>query len=847
LSRSCCRVALALAWALAACTALPAIEIGECGNGVIEPPEDCDGFAVEGGAACLPKGAVGECHLSCSRSAEGPNGCPEGWGCDLSGICRRPSGGFEPPQELEVGSASLLVSADFDADGRADVLSAERPTPAGVTRIQIHYFDALGAPAETRLFPHRIFIPSLSDINGDRSRDLVFTDSSIGVLLGRDDRSMVPETFSSYRISGTSLRTCSVIDQQVQQQTGFVALAELDGVAGVYVSDASNGGLPRLLAALPFSIDALVGDPANGDLIEGSGSPCREVVVAALGQTEFTMLDVCAPGAAGEVLWRPQAPAQVVALDPPEPIAHAPLVVDMNGDGHLDVLVGSAERAFVAYGDGQSLAPAVPLTLAPANAPEPVTTVPMPLAAGDVSGDGVVDFVFDRALVLTSPSLLTPGGTDYETTVVGDQGPFTAAAIADLNANGLLDIIAVSSEYPGIRFFNGTGSTNPVSVDIPTSRPSERLALGDFDGNQVLDVALTQGEANGAAEEVLIAFGSALAPPSPPVAVARLGSVAQLALYTEGNIGHLLLCSDEGSGPERQGALALLVGSGERLPMALYELKTFATDRSVNGALGVRAAGGAFLGVGPGDVLALGIPPAPAAPAIEFWLLPELVRTTGSPTRLAGSLPPEARPLSDVSEIPISLALAAADVDGDARDEALLAMPVMDDEHCALFTSRVERDRVEHLAELVVAEPCAQIQLQPVQADADGRLDVAWLTARADGSEPRVSIFYNDGLGGFSSERRSVAGPPTVSPLAFALLPGSPARGTSLALATPTGVELRAIDLASLALGEPETLLDVQGATGVTAGDLNGDGAFDLAAAVDGNLMILGATLEDAL
>jgi hypothetical protein len=831
---------LAAGVALSACVELPVVGSGECGNGVIEPPEDCDGFGIDGGAVCLPKGAIGECHLSCSRLDDGASGCPPGWGCGVGGICRRPTGGFEPPRELDVGTATQLASADLDGDGHADVLSMERPNPFGVTRLKVHYFDDQGASAETRVFSHLLVTPALAEMNGDGRRDLVFTDGSVGMLLGRSDRSMVPETFSSYRIPNTTLRTASVTDHEVQDTTGFVVLVEIDGVAGAYVPDIANGGVPRRLATLSSPIDALVGDPVDADVIEGQASPCREVVVAVRGDSQLTMLDVCTRGDDGNVVWRPEAIVRVVTLDPPEPIVHAPLMVDMNADGHLDVLVGTAERAFVAYGDGQALASAVPLRVSGANVPEPVE-IPMPLAAGDVTGDGVVDFVFPSGFALSSPSIATPGGTDYTDVVIGGQGPFSAALIADLNANGFPDIVAASALYPGLSFFNGTGTRDVTFFAIPTSRPAERLAIGDFDGDLIQDVALTQSDADDTADEVLIAFGAPFGPPLPPVAVARLGRVDQLARYEEEKVSHLILSSNEGSGADRRGALTLLAGSGDRVPLALYELTTFALDSSVNGASAARVIGGAFLGTTPGDVLALGFRDLLANPGLEFWLLPELTRSAGSPTLLTGAWPADARPVRGNAE-GLSLGFAAADVDGDGRDEALLATPVLDDEHCGLHVLRVEADHVELLAQLIVADPCALIELLPAQVDADGRIDVAWLTARADGGARRVSIFWNDGAGGFSSERRTLLNEPLAAPQAFALLPESPARGPSLVVATPSGLELRSLD--GRGLGAAEPLLDVSGVTGLTAGDLNGDGTVDLAAAVRGNLTLLGAALE---
>jgi hypothetical protein len=467
----------------------------------------------------------------------------------------------------------------------------------------------------------------------------------------------------------------------------------------------------------------------------------------------------------------------------------------------------------------------------------------MPLAAGDLSGDGVVDFVFPQGFTLSSPSLTAPGQSDYTDFPIAGLGPFTAAAVADFNANGFPDIVAASALYPGLSFFNGTGTAEVTFFAIPTSRPAERLAIGDFDGDLVLDVAITQSDADDTADEVQIAFGVPFGPPPPPVPVARLGRIDQLARYDQAGLSHLILSSDEGSGPDRRGALALLAGSGDRVPLALYDLTTFAADTSTNGASAVRTIGGAFLGTTPGDVLALAYQEQalPANEAPEFWLLPELTSSVGSPIRLSSTWPADAHPvLGDLEGL--SLAVATADVDGDGRDEALLATPMTDDEHCGLHVLRIERDRVELLAQVVVPDPCALLELSPVDVDGDDRVDVAWLSARADGGDRRVSIFWNDGAGGFSSERRTLLNEPLAAPQAFAFLPQSPMRSPSLVLATPSGLELRALD--ARALGAAEPLVDLSGVTGLTAGDLNGDGTVDLAAAVRGNLVLLGAALE---
>jgi hypothetical protein len=142
-----------------------------------------------------------------------------------------------------------------------------------------------------------------------------------------------------------------------------------------------------------------------------------------------------------------------------------------------------------------------------------------------------------------------------------------------------------------------------------------------------------------------------------------------------------------------------------------------------------------------------------------------------------------------------------------------------------------------------LAEPCARAEIAAVHADGDGRLDIAWLTGRADGSERALSILWNDGTGGLAAERRSIIGDRNVSPQAFALLADSAARGMSVVYATSVGLERVAIT-ATGGLGTPEPLVPLEGCTGLTAADVDGDGAIDLVAAARGNLHVLRAGLE---
>lgn len=839
---------LSLSSLFGGCADLPEVGVDVCGNGVVEAHEDCDSFSPSPLLSCLPKGENGQCHFDCRPLDQGGRRpCPPGWGCDAQGICRAPTGEFVLGPPISAGGAWSLAAADFDGDGRTDVVSTEKPDTTGKTKLTFHQFDAAAQRIETESFPKLVASVAIADLTADGRADVVFINQnwSIGLLAGQTDRSWVPETAGSYRFPQTTVRMVSVSDQSVEGSNAILGFATINGMAGLYGPDPQ--GLLVRRGSLPAPIEGLVGDPVAGDVFADHAlSPCRELAVAFRGGTSFLLLDTCTSDmVTSEIRWRPEALASEVALEPARPIDTAPLFADVNGDGHLDVLVG-AGGTYVAYGDGQRLATAVPYHR-PFGTSYGVPDDVMPLAAGDVTGDRIVDFVFGDA-VLASVHAADGTWVGYEPAQINLGAPWTKALIGDFNANGFLDVVAASGERVGVDFFNGSGSPFLTPFFLPTSGPVRSLAMADLDGDLVNDLALiVAGESATDRDALLIAFGNPTGPPGSPRVAARIAHIDQVATGNELGIGNLVIAYTETLPETKNGVLAFFSGSADRLPFAPYELVDV-SEGSVFQSAALAVVLGDFRGTGKMDIMSLAASTG-ADPHLQMWMLPAAGTPGSGAVRVPVVFDPRLRPLVVGGiHVRVNAMGAAGDLDGDGRDEALWAMPADDDAHCGVLVLDATQSGGGKIA-LVTRQtlwldvPCRDAQVALADGDGDGHRDLFLLTGSRGEDTRRLLLFRNDGQGVLSTTDVAEVSARGDSPQQFALLPSPSSARPSVVYVTDGFVARTAIDAVSHQATEAQRLSELVHGVGVAAGDVDGDGVSDVVVAAAGNLRVLKARL----
>ena len=835
-----------------ACTEFPSIPDTGCGNGVIEPEtEDCDTFDPPG-SICRPKGSDNECHVDCSLDDDGlQRKCPSGWGCDAESVCRAPSGQFSESSLASDVGAWTLDAGDFDGDGRQDVMSSEPLDATGATRLRFNYFDAQGALSETRLFPKTLLSPTINQISqGDARSDIAFTTGALGVMYGRRDRNWVPEVFSSYRRPNASVRSVGVYERSVQWSPAFTTFITAGAESGFYLGNPDTGMLENRLA-VPGTIDRLAGDLVSGNVFEDSKhSPCLEPVFAMRGATHFSIVDVCDTDESGSVIWRASFRLTEIALEPRAAIDVAPQVLDMNGDGHLDVLLGAAGRPYVALGDGTALSVATPYV---DHEGDPAFPPGTPLAAADLTGDGVLDFVYpDRLLV---SQLAYVGATPvYQN--IGNRltTPWTVAKIADFNGNGKLDVVAASSGSLNLDFFNGTGTHNFSASTVSTSAPVQLMSAGDFDGDLITDLALFEVPLPGqSVSKMKVAFGNAFAPLGTPLPVGQIGHAEALSSYQDGGRDNLTVCSSEPVDGVKNGALTLLSAGPDRVPFAPLTLTEFSLTGSVQDAGSFAVVSGHFLNRGQTDLLALAFfrDDQRVPPAINVWWVPAITLPGSSSSRLPGALDRRLEPVSlsaDGETFTADVAATSADLDHDARDEAIFAMPADGGSRCGLLL--IGADSAGSLGSaaqepVIVDEPCPDPQLMAVTLDGhDPRFpDLALLTGKKDAVNRHLYVLLNDGSGHFSGQNLVLVSEFGDSPQAFTALDHG---AGGLAYLTKDALHLIAVPDARNVV-TPRLLPDdlvVSDGTGIVAADVNGDHLVDLIFSESGRLRVLKAGMK---
>jgi hypothetical protein len=265
---------------------------------------------------------------------------------------------------------------------------------------------------------------------------------------------------------------------------------------GVAIGDINGDAVPDIAVATQgaMSFDSLFGAGGGGTFAAAFSynvfSPTISVAVIALGSIPVVVAVEQKAGTDGVATYAyvsgtnfmQKGTAGTVAGSVPGPLA----IGKFNGDALDDIAVGTTANKDSWTFAGQSDGALGTLTDIPGLAGN--TTA---LAAGDLDNDGRDDLVFGNVASQYQVAIKSQTAATFTlaTPVAAAANP-TAMVLVDLNRDQKLDLVLAAGTALQVGLGNGDGTFGALA-SFPIDATPEGIAVGDFDRDGVVDVAVT--------------------------------------------------------------------------------------------------------------------------------------------------------------------------------------------------------------------------------------------------------------------------------------------------------------------------------------------------------------------
>jgi len=509
---------------LAGCTTFDAVPRDVCGNGVVEPGEDCDSTE----PSCIA------CAVACTTAADCPN---DAYACGTDDRCHAPGGTLGQGQVAGAFAANEYRITDIDQDGLGDVIGASRSS------IVIRHGAASGllASLDSTLTPTQTGPASFGHLDGDGSLDLAITTpdgivaytSPYGTLSPLDVDNLVTDPNASQALDIRFLFTVTheaiggfVVDDSPGPGHGKVAYTIFDFV------DIDN---PRTGTPCGQLIDQSELAAANIEVyqVNADNQTPVDVIVALLAGTG-TAKKLCVLAVHKDGLLSTSAVTDITPVNAPT-YTTKPILVDLSVDGdHCPSLVdvdagpGALKRydgvaaatgdhhcTFKAAASGGDSLPPLPVGTPSAKLVGRAPTAPAVLGT---SGDTLV----------ASDGLYMFSGSAWQS-VYRSARPWSHVGYADLDEDGSTDLVLAGDGADDLDvLYRKSYLGFPVYqlLRLDTAAEVTGIVIDDYDGNGWLDIAFTEKLANHA--ELDVAYGTADRP-DPPIEVGVFSSLIAFA------------------------------------------------------------------------------------------------------------------------------------------------------------------------------------------------------------------------------------------------------------------------------------------------------------------------------
>jgi hypothetical protein len=381
-------------------------------------------------------------------------------------------GTFRDPVNFTVGHGpDALAVADFNGDGRDDLAVANFLD--GTVSVLFGNGDGTFQAQQTYAVGKEPDAIVAGDFNGDGIPDLAvanYGSGTVSILLGRRGGGFqVPITLPV----GAGPRALALADVDGDGTPDLVVGDYLSHDVTVLLGDGRGNFRAESPVVLPAGPESLATGDFNGD-----GVP--DVAVACPADGGVFLLPGQRLATAGPGGYALGAPQLVASAGTPVALAAG----DFNGDGRLDLAYADSNanvvRVLLGRGDGTFQA----------RAPFSVEPYPFALAAGDFSNDGRLSLVTANGLGVPVSVALGLGDGTFAT-VAAASAPLQAAPIvADLNHDGVPDIIVLRQDgkilfRPGVAGRPGVFGA-PVVVNPDPAWAARDIVVGPVGGSNML-------------------------------------------------------------------------------------------------------------------------------------------------------------------------------------------------------------------------------------------------------------------------------------------------------------------------------------------------------------------------